>query len=104
MQNKTLYFHKNNHSKPVNGSKMSIKSLKQSRQPSFTVAGVVDGNELRIGLAKCSTKDQFSKKMGRRIAEGRARSESSYSQIIEIQPEADVAKLFVSNALKIVNY
>lgn len=37
-----------------------------------TFAGIVNGKHLYIGLATCSLKDNFSKKIGRTIAEGRA--------------------------------
>ena len=37
-----------------------------------TIAGIVEGNELKIGASACSPKDNFSKKIGRSIALGRA--------------------------------
>ena len=37
----------------------------------FTLAGVIDGNMMEVGLAVCSPQDQFCKKIGRIIALGR---------------------------------
>ena len=33
----------------------------------FTIAGVPDGNKLKIGMSICNPKDQFCKKIGRNI-------------------------------------
>jgi hypothetical protein len=38
-----------------------------------TFAGIVEGKTISIGVSVCSTKDNFQKKLGRTIAEGRAR-------------------------------
>lgn len=47
----------------------------------FTLAGFPDGNKLKIGLAVCNPKDQFCKKIGRSIAEGRAKNKDSYFEL-----------------------
>jgi len=39
----------------------------------FTAAGNYIGNKIEIGYALCGNKDQFCKKIGRDIAEGRAK-------------------------------
>lgn len=38
----------------------------------FTLVGLYDQEEVRVGLATCSEKDNFSKKIGRNIATHRA--------------------------------
>lgn len=37
----------------------------------YTIAGVVKDEDLHMGVAICSEKDQFSKKIGRKISTGR---------------------------------
>jgi hypothetical protein len=37
-----------------------------------TIAGIVEGTNIKIGIAVCSTNDQFIKAKGRLIAVGRA--------------------------------
>lgn len=46
----------------------------QGYEKKATFAGVINSedNQLRIGLSVCSSKDNFCKKIGRLIAEGRA--------------------------------
>jgi len=43
-----------------------------------TIAGVINGDALYIGVALCSHEDQFCKKIGRYISEGRARKTSMF--------------------------
>jgi hypothetical protein len=38
----------------------------------LSIAAFISENQLCIGVAQCSKKDQFNKKIGRAIAEGRA--------------------------------
>ena len=97
-----FYFHKNNHINHSSGvNKLSKRQLRKMR--SYTIAAVVDGYEMRFGLSECSVNDAFNKKKGRTIAEGRARSNSLNSRIIEIQPNAEIGKLFTSNAVEILS-
>ena len=96
-----FYFHKNNHINHGGMNKLSKRQLRKLR--SYTVAAVVDGDEMRFGLSECSVNDAFSKKKGRTIAEGRARSNSLNSRIIEIQPNAEIGKVFTSNAVEILS-
>ena len=58
--------------------------LKEGHRPS-TVAGVLEGTTLRIGIAQTSPCDKFQKKLGRKIASGRA--ENKPIKVIEL-PEA----------------
>lgn len=59
------------HSKPRKGKKR------------FTVAAVVNGDNIVIGISACSHKDAFKKKIGRDIALGRANAKPSTSIAIE---------------------
>lgn len=43
-----------------------------------TVAVVLFGGASRWGVARCSSRDNFSKKLGRVISEGRATSQTTY--------------------------
>lgn len=42
-------------------------------EPKVTVALVIEGQTANFGLSRCARNDQFSKKKGRLIAEGRAK-------------------------------
>lgn len=102
--NKTFYFHVNNHNQPKR--EMGILSRRQQRKQqkhSYTVAGVFDGEVMKFGISKCSPNDQFNKRKGRIVAEGRAKSKHDYIHLIEIQPEADLSKLFITEAMNLVN-
>jgi len=44
----------------------------------FTICGLPDGDKLKIGLAICNPRDQFCKRIGRNIAEGRANNTKYY--------------------------
>lgn len=71
---KDLFFvHINNHAGRLSLHKLKAREKKRLKK-SYTIAGLVVGNELRIGISPCSVKDQFVKKIGRARAEGRARS------------------------------
>ena len=61
MENKVMFFH----TKPEKGKRRC------------TFAGVIDGNIIKIGISMCSRKDHFQKRLGRIIAEGRARSSNN---------------------------
>jgi hypothetical protein len=49
-------------------TKEGIKLIKKSR---VTIVGEIKDDKLNIAVARCSAKDQFIKKTGRSIAEGR---------------------------------
>ncbi len=49
----------------------------KGRRRGRTVTCIWDGNLRHVGIAECSKKDQFEKKMGREISMGRAVSTSS---------------------------
>ncbi len=46
------------------------KGKTETRKVAF--AGVIEDNNLKIAFSECSTKDVFDKKLGRKIALGRA--------------------------------
>lgn len=58
--------------------------------PRVTVAGVVVGDTLRLGISRCSVKDNFSKAKGRYVSEQRARERPS--KIVQI-PEKETNTL-----------
>lgn len=74
----------------------------------FTLVGIVVPTQLRIygvdafmlhlGLAVCRDGDQFSRKMGRAIASGRA--EKKPFEVIENVPQDRLADLFYSGAIQ----
>ena len=53
----------------------------------FTLVGIVDEEEVRIGLSTCSEKNQFNKKVGNKIAEHRAFKRPIKTMLISELPE-----------------
>lgn len=91
---KTLYFYG-----------QTVPKNKKQKSKRVTVAGIVDENttvsSIRIGVAICSTKDQFSKVKGRTISTGRALSSKPYS-FMKSKSDSSV-KDFISYAKKIIS-
>ena len=65
-----------------------------------TIAGIIDdsNNQLRIGIAECSPKDQFTKKKGRMIAAGRAASKHAL-QVVELSEHPTVQFVEIAKSL-----
>jgi hypothetical protein len=59
----------------------------------FTVCGIINGDTINIGASLCSPKDNFNKKLGRKIARGRATSKPIMS--IKIDPALGPGKTFL---------
>ena len=62
-------------------------------------AGVIVNNALQIGMSECSNKDIFDKKLGKKIAEGRALKKPSIVITLDNKFEAKLADVFI-NACK----
>lgn len=61
----------------------------------LTVAIQQDGSQLTIALARCGRKDNFDRRMGRTIAEGRLRSRAEKHIHNLMLPDATSLKSFV---------
>lgn len=70
--------------------------------PRVTVAGIVKDNTLRLGISRCSIKDNFSKKHGRFVAQERA--EKRPSRIVEIPDKATkmLGRFFYEQAQELI--
>lgn len=70
-----------------------------------TVVGIFNENDstMDIGVATCSVRDTFRKKMGKTIAEGRAQKERSRYCSIVIKDKAKVKETFYNFAAKVSN-
>ena len=68
-----------------------------------TVVGIVNEKEstIDIGVAVCSTRDVFRKRMGKTIAEGRAQKDRSRFCSIIIKDKAKVKETFYDFAAKL---
>lgn len=55
----------------------------------FTTAGIVDGDQLCIGISICGAKDAFCKKTGRVRAEGRAKGNPANGGLFKLPVRAD---------------
>lgn len=63
----------------------------------ISVAGRVNGDSIEVAVAKCHINDNFTKKMGRLIAEGRLRK-NKVMDSITIEEGASVRKTFIEMA------
>jgi hypothetical protein len=59
------------------------------KQARVTVVGKYDKGELHLAVARCSDKDNFSKKIGRRIATGRLESGKLYTSVATNKQDVD---------------
>ncbi len=72
--------------------------LSKQPVPRVTVAGIVDGKTLRLGVSRCSTKDQFSKQKGRNVAKVRATERPSKIVAIPSIEEGKLGRFFYEQA------
>ena len=70
---KTYYLH----SKTDGGRRFTVAGLVEQQKDCYVVNG---------GVALCSQKDQFIKRIGRDIASGRARKNKNFVKIFEKEP------------------
>ena len=79
------YYH---HSTPLKG------------QPRITVAGILSNGTLTLGVSRCSNKDQFSKKKGRHIALGRAKTKPAI--VLSVPADQIVGRIFLEESRKLI--
>jgi len=80
-----------------------VKLAKKERNNKIvTVAGVIANNNLQVSTSECSAKDQFTKRKGRMIAEGRAIKKPSVIGILPADTK-DYIKTFLSIAKQFVD-
>lgn len=106
---KTSYYYQeeceraNKNREGYTGTQEVIVPNKRNVGPRYTFAGVVettnhdDGtvtSKLRIGLARCSENDSFTKKKGRRIAVGRANTFPLMSSTIPVFQSVEEERAF----------
>lgn len=63
-----------------------------------TVAGVIDGSNIKVAVAACSTKDQFVKATGRKISLERAESNPVLTINLNAKPGISPVKQFLDVA------
>lgn len=81
--------------KPDNSNVKKKEKLKRRA----VIAGIIVDGKLRLGMAECSLRDQFNKKVGREKALGRAKSKQRY--ILEVSAEEKVVRQFLDTAKKV---
>ena len=71
--------------------------------PRITVCGIYDSetNKLSIGVSRCSSKDLFSKEIGRKLAHERA--ETKPICVVDILPNEVISHVFFTLARNIEN-
>ncbi len=99
----TLFVHFNNH---TNSGPRKNVSRKLLHSPSYTFAGVLseDKSAIYVGIAKCSPRDQFVKKLGRAKAEGRAKSLVAPKIIVspELLEDKKLSSFFAEQCKKLI--
>lgn len=100
---KTWFFHTPEISKPSTG-KITKRYTNEIVPARYTIAGKFNGGTLDLSFAKCSKKDQFSKKIGRLIAEGRLTKRKTEYLVNVPLKEGDKADghYFLTNAIKLI--
>lgn len=78
-------------------------------QPSYTVAGIFEGSTMKLAACRCSENDQFARRKGRIIAQGRLNC--TKSEVCErwtttigygTTNPAEVGKTFLEYARKLI--
>lgn len=71
-----------------------------ANRPRVTIAAIINGQSVKFGAARCSTSDQFNKKIGRYIATGRAAKNPIGHLPL---PHENFSQWFKTNATEIAN-
>jgi hypothetical protein len=71
-------------------------SVYAKNEARVTVAGVIVDGALKLGVSRCSPRDQFSRKKGRTVAEARARVRPS--RVVALPTDQPVGKFFFEQA------
>lgn len=74
---KHFFMHVNNHANRKSFRKMTSKEKKKA-QPSYTVAGIIVDNTIKLGVSQCSKEDSFCKETGRARALKNAQSNETF--------------------------
>lgn len=80
----------------VEGSEF-VKNL-----PRVTICTILDGDKLAIGFATCSSKDQYKKKVGQRIAYARALNKPyAVVDVPDIKEIHNISKKYINEIFEI---
>jgi hypothetical protein len=75
-----------------------VLHTRAGNSPRVTVAAVINGQTVNFGAARCSTNDQFNKKIGRHIAIGRANKNPIGHMML---PQENFSQWFTTNAAEL---
>lgn len=96
-----FFVHVNNHVNRKAFGKMTSKEKKQAK-PSFTVAGILEGDTLKFGVSVCSKEDTFSKETGRNRALINVKEESKVTIPKYVLENGGLGKYFVTKAKRMI--
>lgn len=96
----TFYLHTADKSVVKTVSKLPLVRIHEKKQIRYTIAGVIDGNEMKFGISKCSPKDQFNRKLGRVISLGRATKHPIHT--MKIPMTGNLGKVFVEQSVQLL--
>ncbi len=97
----TFYIHVNNHVNRKPYDRMTSGEKKKT-QPSYTVAGVLEGDILKFGISVCSKEDSFSKETGRNRALANVREESRVTIPKYVVENGGLGRYFVTKAKRLI--
>jgi hypothetical protein len=72
----------------------------QEGEQRFTVVGKIVGDNLELAASRCSPNDNFNKKLGRRIAEGRLKKES----FVSVEAKENLIEQFLEESILICEH
>ncbi len=97
----TFFIHVNNHVNRKPYSKMTSRERKETK-PSYTIAGILDGETLKFGVSICSREDIFSKEIGRTRALTNVKDESIVTIPKYVIENGGIGKYFVTKAKRLI--
>jgi hypothetical protein len=80
---------------------MTGRERKQT-QPSYTVAGVLEGDTITFGIAVCSREDSFSKETGRKLALKNLDIKTKVTLSDHVVKNMGIGKYFVAKAKRLI--
>ena len=80
---------------------MTSRERKET-QPSYTIAGVLEGDTIVFGMAICSKEDSFSKEIGRKLALTNLDSSTRVTIPKYVVENVGIGKYFVTKAKRLI--
>ena len=97
-----FFMHVNNHVNRKSYDKMTSGEKKKAK-PSYTVAGILEGDKFKFGVSKCSVQDNFSKDIGRKRSLEEAKNTEVFVTIPKsVLDSGQTGKYFATKAKRLI--